>query len=477
MSRSQRWAARWDFVLQDECQDENPVQREIASMLAEPHGNYMVVGDPAQAIYGFRGSDPTGMLTFAQRWTASVVHMHRNYRCGTDIATAANGSLAAMSPDTHLGMQITAERTVTGSVDARVFEDADCEAEGVAARIRELHADGVEYRDQVVLYRTNAQSRGVEEACIGARIPYVVLGGTNFYDRKEVKDLLGYLRIAAGRATFEDVRKCINAPFRYLGKAFIDRIEQVAIGRNRAGSSSARDGAKLEWTDIVRNVIDGTGIQGRQRTSAIDWCGLIDETSRRIAIANAMVETNPLAAEVLDARPAQVLEDILLATGYVKWLTRDEGTESPENNRVSNVRELVRAAGRFNTVTGLLDYIDETLEEARRAKAGEGTSANRVTLMSIHRSKGLEYRAVFLIGCNEAVLPHARCENLDEERRLFYVATTRAKDFLAYSAVNRAAVGPKVMELQASRFLTEAGLVPTYDGTVSTRVDTDQAVS
>lgn len=469
-----RWAARWEFVLQDECQDENLVQREIASMLARDHGNYMIVGDPAQAIYGVRGADPTGLLTFEKVWNAKVIRMHRNYRCGTAIADAANGTLGAMPEGTHLGIKITAERDATGTVDSKVYVDADEEGEGIVARMIELRADGVKWSEMCVLYRTNAQSRPLEESCLGNRVPYVVIGGTNFYDRQEVKQLLSYLRIAAGRATFEDVRRSINAPFRYLGKAFVDRIEMFA---QRAGGSRS-DGGGVDWTDAVRAVLDGAGLQQRQRVSALEWCTLIDTHARRISAGRAA--SSNLETAAVEARPAVILEDILLATDYVKWLTRDEGTESPENNRASTVRELVRAAGRFNTVDALLEYIEETLEAARAAKAGEATQVERVTMMSIHRSKGLEFPAVFLVGANDKILPHAKCEDVNEERRLFYVACTRAKDYLHVSAVSKAAIGTRVADLHVSVFLAEAGIVPEIEEDLdldgddaSTRLDTD----
>lgn len=459
-----RWAARWDFVMQDEAQDENLVQRLIAGMLSEPHGNYMIVGDPAQSIYGFRGADPSGILTFKERWNAEVVEMHRNYRSGSSIVKIANGALAAMSADSHLGMTMTPERGVDGRVSLTYFSDVDGEAQGVAQQLLEAHADGTEWKDMVCLYRTNAQSRSLEEQLLGSRIPYVVIGGTNFYDRKEVKDILAYLRLAAGRGDFEDVRRSINAPFRFLGRAFVERVESMAL----RGGASGRDGG-VDWTEVVRNLADsGGGLQQRQRMSAHEWCGIVDGLARRIADYRLAVERNPLdAAHDQEAKPASLIEGLLTDTKYVAWLTQDEGSESPENNRVSNIRELVRASERFNTVDGLLDYIEENVEAARRAKLGEEGNTNRVTMMSIHRSKGLEWANVYLVGCSEKILPHARCEVMDEERRLFYVAATRARDELHVSYVGMASVGARVMPLNASRFIEESGLAEYRKGPVS----------
>jgi DNA helicase-2/ATP-dependent DNA helicase PcrA len=447
----QRWASRWDHVMQDECQDENIVQRDIASMLARDHRCYMVVGDPAQSIYGFRGSDPTGMLRFGEFWNAMIVGMARNYRSGRAIVNVANKVIDAMAVTTHLGVKIAAERDTDGSVDVTRYASFDEEGQGVVGRILEEHADGRVWKDCAVLYRTNAQSRGVEEALLSERVPYVVLGGTNFYERKEVKDLLAYLRIAAGRGSFDDIRRAINTPFRYLGKAFLEGIDTAG----RAAPSDAG------WTDIVRKQAE-TKLQQRQRSSALQWCALIDN------IANVIergVETEDIE-ERLESRPARVLESLVMDVDYMSWLTRDEGTESPENNRMSNVRELIRAAERFPTVGELLEYIDETLRKAAEVRRGND-NADCVVLASLHRAKGLEWPSVHIIGCNQKILPHARAEDAQEERRLFYVGITRARDALHLSCVCRAAVGAKLAQLEPSAFIAEVGLEVVDHGSCS----------
>ncbi len=456
-----RWAGRWDFVMQDEAQDEGPVQGEIAEMLARDHRNYAVVGDPAQAIYVFRGSEPTRLLTFEQKWPgAKVVLMNRNYRCGDVIINAANGILRAMSKETRLEMELRAERGVPGSIDGRIYLDADTEADGVVQSLLQLHNDGVPYKDMAILYRTNAQSRAFEEACLRDRVPYVVIGGVNFYERREVKDLLAYLRLAAGRCTFDDVRRSINAPMRYLGKAFVRGVEEQAAGGERGAFGriprpGERDG-KTDWVSQVRAACRGSGIQRRQVDQAEKWCRLVEEISRKVSRARAP-EVTQGSPEHNAAKPAALLEHVLQVTGYVAWLTRDEGTESPENNRVSNVRELVRAAERFPTVDELLSYVEETLEQAERAK-NDGTQPERVTMMTIHRSKGLEWPVVVFVGANEKIIPHHRCEDLGEERRLAYVCITRARDMLLVTCRARDVVGDRVVPLKPSKFLAEAGI-------------------
>ncbi len=441
-----RWRGRFDYVLQDEAQDENHAQSTIGAQLAGGHRNYMLVGDPGQSIYGFRGAVPQKLLSFEKEWGAKVIKMQRNYRSGPEIIAAANGVIRAMDPSSHLGLEMVAEVTKPAEVVAREFHTMDDEGEAVAMRLMEAHADGTEWRDMSVLFRTNAQSRGIEEACLSNRIPFVLLGGTNFYDRKEVKDLLAYLRIAAGRGHFDDVRRCINAPFRYLGKAFVQKIEANDLGLG------------TDWAQAVRKTVDSARLQRRQGTSARQWAGLIDGLTQSIVIQREHREATDTVSDNDRERhfPAALLERIISDTDYMRYITRDEGAETVENNRVSNVRELVRAAERFVSVDELLDYIDHTLQAAKEAQGRD--RGNRLTLCSLHRSKGLEWPAVFVLGCNEKLLPHGRATDIDEERRLFYVGVTRAKEILHLSCVQAAAFGANVVPLEPSRFLEEAGI-------------------
>lgn len=446
------WAGKFRFVLQDEAQDENLAQATIAEQLAKSHGNYMIVGDPAQSIYRFRGAVPEKFMAFPDEWPgAQIIRMGRNYRSGRQVIEAANMITAAMSEGTTLGVDMSAERGTDGHVSVADYTDMDSEGEEVARQIQAAGEDtDIDWRDMAVLYRTNAQSRAVEEHLLSLRIPYVVLGGTNFYARREVKDLVAYLRVAEGRGKWEDVKRSINTPFRYLGRAFLDRLE--------ADHSPDED-----WTDTARRTAQQSGIQRRQISGVEEWCTLIERLRTAIEARAATPNDWESAAEREQIRhlfPASLLEDVIRDTRYTQHLTRDEGEESVSNSRVSNVRELVRSSGRFTTVPELLDYVDETLEASRRA--GKDRDLNRVTLCSVHRAKGLEWRNVWVIGANEKLLPHGRArgdEGLQEERRLFYVAVTRAMDCLSVSHVSEAAFGNKVLDLEPSRFLAEAGLI------------------
>jgi DNA helicase-2/ATP-dependent DNA helicase PcrA len=451
-----RWSGRFNFMLQDEAQDENMAQVAIAEKLARDHGNYMCVGDPAQSIYGFRGSVPSKLLAFEIEWNARVIRMSKNYRSVDAILGAANGVIRAMDPTTHLGVMMEGCRGDTTEINVIELEDMDEEGRAIVDEMKARHESGAEWCDMAVLYRTNAQSRGPEEFLIANRVPYVVIGGTNFYNRKEVKDLLSYLRVAADRANEADFKRCINTPFRYLGKATVDHF----VGDRRP---------RENWTASVRRVADsGRGIQYRQKTAAYEWAGLIDSIAQSMMIREKArldfetrliledSEPDAVRPRIRDHLPAAILERVIKETDFVKYLTRDEGAETVENNRVSNVRELVRAAERFTTVHELLDYIDETVRAAE--EASKDHDANRVTLCSLHRSKGLEWKSVWIVGANEKILPHGRATDIEEERRLFYVGVTRAMNELTISRVRIAAFGARVIGLEPSRFLAEAGL-------------------
>lgn len=430
----QRWANRYDYLIQDEAQDQCLAMMELAEGFARNHRNYMMVGDVNQCIYSWRGAHPETLLSFERVWGAKVVKMVRNYRSGTTIIKSANRVIQAMNPATRMDMTMLAERPHAGEVSALLYTDFDDEADNVARRMLQLNADGVPWSDMVVLYRVNAQSRAPEEALISKRIPYRILGGTNFYERREVKDLLAYLRAAVG-GRLTDVGRCINSPSRFLGKKFLERLE----ARTTAAKTTSD---VIDWVKLMTDVSTETGVHSGQRAAALEWARIIHDLRATIAKGG------------VDAKPSRLLDQLVMETKYTQWLVQEEGQESTENNRVSNVRELVRAADRFASVEELLKYIDMTIASSKRSATGQ---PNAVTLMSLHRSKGLEYSTVFLLGCNENVLPHSR-GNLDEERRLFYVGVTRAKDRLCVSAVRLAATARGVMDITPSRFLTDAKL-------------------
>lgn len=442
-----RWAARWDYVVQDEAQDANLAQVTIAGLLAQDHRNYMVIGDCFQSIFGFRGSSPEYLANFADEWGARVIVLPRNYRSGRRIIEAANAIVSHATvdgidaPSTMLG-----ERDVDGDVRVLCAESLDDEAREVTARITASVAAGeTRFADHTVLFRTNAQSRAIEEALLAARVPYVVVGGVSFYERKEVRDLLAYLRLAAGTARLDDIKRSINTPFRFLGARFVEKVSDAVDGR---------DLECVDWASIVDRVADGDRIQARQRASAHEWAGLVRGMRAAIEASAREDASDDVKRE---GRPAQLLEHVVRATRYIEYLNREEGGETTEDSAAANVREMVRVAERFSTASELLEYIDETIRSARTQRDDKQAGGERVLLMSVHRSKGLEWPHVYVVGMNEMILPHAKGD-AQEERRLAYVAATRARDVLTLSYVRRIATRAGIRDAEPSRFLLDTGL-------------------
>lgn len=422
-----QWGARWKYLVQDEAQDANEAQVQIARLLAQGHRNYTIVGDPAQAIYGFRGSKPDYLMGFAEEWGAKVVNMHRNYRCGSRIIAVANATLERAAA--KLEVPLTAERETAGTVTVVRAGDLDDEAARFVAYAKAAHATSGSWSGTTCLFRLNAQSRALEDALIRAKVPYVLVGGTGFYERREVKDLLAYLRVAVGHGDVVDaLRRSINAPFRFLGAKFVEKVQEA--WEEKPG----------DVVEAVTKASNRAGIQRRQHESAAEWSRLV------------MVARESLTREVEPQGPRAVLDDLVRTTGYIQWLEKEEGAESIESSHGANVRELIRLAEQFATAKELLDYIDETIRAA--SKRRESDESDCVLLMSIYRSKGLEWPRVWVVGCNEKILPHAKGDP-EEERRIFYVAATRAKDELTLSYVGKMALRAGVQEIGPSQFVCE----------------------
>lgn len=432
------WASRWDFVIQDEAQDANIAQCTIAERLAADHRNYMIVGDVAQSIYGFRGALPELLANFADKWNAKVVIMSKNYRSTRAVVSAANNIIrpATMRIETDMECMRDEQGEARSMVADSLDDEAACVVGSIETRVK---ADGASYGDCTILFRTNAQSRALEERLLSAKIPYVIVGGVNFYERKEVKDLLAYLRLAAGVGQADDVKRSINTPFRFLGAAFVERVMNEATKQGTA---------RADWPAIVAKVASQGGIQGRQKVSAAMWATLIARAAHEIGRKDALVPV----------RPSRILDDVVRETGYLDYLRRDQGEESIENSAVANVREMIRVAERFATAEELLEFIAANIKAAKKQRSDGQAGGERVLLMSIHRSKGLEWPHVYVVGLNEMILPHIKGD-IEEERRLAYVAATRARDTLTLSYVRKVAVASGIREVAPSRFLLDAGVV------------------
>lgn len=443
--RGYEWAQRWEYIIVDEFQDNNAAQNKIAYQLASEHRNYMVIGDCFQALYSFRGSSPMYLAKFNETWPdASTITLPRNYRSGKKIIDAANGILRQAKIESIDPTDMIGERPLDGVVHVKSGATLDDEAKNFVQWVREIVAGGETHNDICCLFRLNAQSRALEEALLGAKIPYVVVGGTSFYERKEVRDLLAYLRVASNTGDGDDVKRSINTPFRFLGMKFVDRLMQATGDQEIAN-----------WPAMVETVSQGEGIQSRQKASAHEWARMIRDLT--LAVENGIKE-NSTDDEADKAHPSVLLERIVRETRYMDWITKEEGEESIEQSGCANVREMIRVSERFATVHELITYIDQTTKAAKKQREEEGGSGDRVRLMSIHKSKGLEFPNVFVAGFNEMILPHVRGD-IEEERRIAYVAVTRAKNALMLSYVKSLATRGGIKDAPPSRFLLDAQLV------------------
>jgi len=417
----------WRHVLVDEYQDTNRAQYRIIRLLTSEHRNICCVGDPDQSVYRWRGADLRNILDFETDYPGTrVVRLEQNYRSTQRILALAAGVIAhnVQRKDKTLWTENPAGEA------ARVYRgwDEHEEANYVAQTILGLRADGVTTWDGVaVFYRTNAQSRVLEDALRRARIPYVIVGGVRFYERREIKDALAYLRLVLNPADDVAFRRAIGAPARGIGQATLARLDEL----------TALEGHPL----LAVAAQPPADVRGKARRALEEFAALLAS----------------LAAQRTALPPPALIDLVLDASGYRKALEQER--DPTAEGRLENLEELVAAAEDFThnhpeaTLDGFLDSV-ALMSDVDELKDAE----SRVTLMTLHSAKGLEFPVVFLTGLEEGVFPHARSisdpDEVEEERRLCYVGLTRARERLHLTyAVHRRIHGYGVGE--ASRFLRE----------------------
>ena len=437
-----RYQGRWRYVHVDEYQDTNRPQYLWVKSLAAAHGNLCVVGDDDQSIYAWRGADVTNILEFERDWPqAAVVKLERNYRSTQLILDAAHAGVSRNPARTE--KKLWTDRS--GGARIGLFEayDEEEEAEWIARRTEEVTGSGSgvlsrradaearRRRDVAVLYRTNAQSRAIEEAMLRHGIPYQVIGGTRFYARREVKDALAYLRVLRSDTDAVSFERVVNVPARQIGEKTLELVRQ----------HEAATGAST-W-DALRAAADGRidGLAPRARTAIGGFVALVDRLRARVGALDL--------PELLDA----ALEE----SGYRAMLM--DGSADGEE-RWANLLELRSVTTRYGDLEAD-DALDRFLEETALVADQDAYEGERdeVTLITLHAAKGLEFPVVFIAGLEEGVFPHQRSlddeRQLAEERRLAYVGMTRAKDRLFLShAWRRSTWGPG-MPSAPSRFLLE----------------------
>jgi DNA helicase-2/ATP-dependent DNA helicase PcrA len=407
--RLEAYRRKFSFLLVDEFQDTNRAQYLLVRKLGA-HGNVFVVGDDDQSIYGWRGAEVRNMRDFQQDFpSAQLVRLEENYRSTQTILDAANGVIAENSG--RIGKTLRTRRQAGEAITLVAAADERDEAEWVVRELQRRSAAGEHaYREMAVLYRTNAQSRAFEEAFRRSGVPYRLIGAISFYERREVKDLLAYLRLIANPSDDEAFLRAIGIPKRGIGDTSLAALQQAAAQWSKALLETARAGDRVP--DLRPNV---------------------REAFRRFAEF-----VDALALRVRALAPAEVLEQLIRGLDYEAVLLA-EGPEGAE--RWENVRELVASAAEWSeVVTPEADSeatpLERFLAEAALLSSVDSVTGNTdgVTLMTLHTAKGLEWPVVVLGGLEHGLFPLARAEEqpegLEEERRLCYVGLTRAKDKL-----------------------------------------------
>jgi DNA helicase-2/ATP-dependent DNA helicase PcrA len=399
----------WRYILVDEYQDTNHAQYQIVNFLSRSHGNLTVVGDDDQSIYRWRGADLNNILDFERDHPGcKVIRLEQNYRSTQNILDAAGGVVSHNTG--RKGKTLWTENAAGEAIVHYQARDEQAEADFIVRTIRTLAAEnGHTLDDFAVFYRTNAQSRVLEDALRRDVTPYVIVGGLRFYERKEIKDILCYLRLVANPDDTQSFKRIVNVPSRGIGQATVGKLEGLAI----AERISLWEACKL---------VGERKILGPRALKALE--GLV-----------ALIERTRVKLEVT-ALPDLILE-LLESTGYLADL-KNEGTIEAES-RIENLQELVTAAREFlerSEDPSLQAFLDSVALIADIDALAEGTGT--VTLMTFHSAKGLEFPIVFMTGMEEGVFPHARSltddDELEEERRLCYVGMTRAKERLYVSA-------------------------------------------
>ncbi|MFL5861321.1 MAG: ATP-dependent helicase [Solirubrobacteraceae bacterium] len=429
-----RYASGFRHVLVDEYQDTNHAQCRWLQLLAGEHRNLMVVGDDAQSIYGFRGADISNILEFEDSFPdAHVVKLEQNYRSTQTILDAANAVIR-----NNRGQKPKSLWTELGQGDPikiRELDDEHAEARYVTGEIQRLVDEGTSRSEIAVFYRTNSQSRVLEDTLVRAEIGYQVIGGTKFYDRAEIKDAIAYLTVLVNPQDIGAFTRIVNSPRRGIGNTTISRLLAHA---NTTGETVWELAAAPEE-------VPGLG------------AAAIKSLRRFMGTMEVLQERAQSRAEI-----SVLLKEILAETGYREALENERTIEA--QGRIENLEELVNVAVEFDGEVGASGSEEPTLAEFLQQVALVADADTReddeglVTLMTLHNAKGLEYPIVFMIGCEEGVFPHSRALDeggLEEERRLCYVGITRAeRDLYLTSARTRTVFGARNFGAP-SRFISE----------------------
>ncbi|WP_215143629.1 DNA helicase PcrA [Exiguobacterium qingdaonense] len=421
---------KFKYIHVDEYQDTNRAQYTLVKLLAQAHENLCVVGDSDQSIYRWRGADIANILTFEKDYpSAHVILLEQNYRSTKRILEAANGVIKnnASRKDKNLWTEnVEGEKLLL-----HVASDDRDEAFFIMNQMKELKMEGMDYGQMAVLYRTNAQSRGLEEMLLKSNIPYKMVGGTKFYERKEIKDVLAYLRLIANPDEDISFVRVVNEPKRGIGAATIDKLGDFA------------DMQGVSLMDAIRDV---------------ELSGIAPRTATKLADFRQMMMDLRQMADYLSI--SELVEEVLKKTGYEEMLKIEKTLEA--ESRLENLQEFLSVAQNFEKESDeqtLVAFLTDLTLVSDLDSLDEVDESHQVTLMTLHSAKGLEFPVVFLIGMEEGLFPHSRAlndeEEMEEERRLAYVGITRAEKRLYLTRAQSRMLYGRFQNNPESRFLHE----------------------
>jgi DNA helicase-2/ATP-dependent DNA helicase PcrA len=421
---------RYRYILVDEYQDTNLAQYAIVRALSIDHPNLAVTGDPDQSIYGWRGANLSNILEFEKDFPkVKVVRLEQNYRSTKAILRVADELI-------HHNVRRKAKRLFTdnpegSAVRLTAYPTQRDEADDIAARIAsDIAKHGRRPRDYAIFYRTNALSRQIEHSLREHVVPYQIVNGLEFYQRKEIKDILSYLHLLNNSRSDVALLRIINTPARGIGKATIDRL---------------RDHARMKGLPLFEAARQAGVVEGISKKSAVS-------VAKFVAMFDRLGESVHSAIE-------EIVGLVLSETGYREVLENSESEE--EQDRLANIEELLTAAREFDVKHPELNSLEQFLEETALVADTDAweTETDRVTLMTLHAAKGLEFPAVFIVACEQGLLPHERSrhdeEKLEEERRLLFVGITRAREELQLSYAQYRAFRGQACPTVPSSFLME----------------------
>ncbi len=422
------YTEKFKYVLVDEYQDTNKAQFTLVSLFASRYGNITAVGDNDQGIYSFRGADITNILNFERDFPGTkIIKLEQNYRCTGNILKTANAVIK--HNENKYDKKLWTENEEGHIPCIYCGEDEYDEARYIVEQINHLKTEEYyKYSDFTVLYRMNAQSRAIEDILMREQVPYKVIGGLKFYERKEIKDIIAYLRLIHNTADNLSLRRIINEPKRGIGKTSLDKIQEIS------------DKTGVSMYEIIKNAQEYE--LNRVYLSSRDFINQIEE----------------LRNKKDELKISDLIKETLKSTGYTKALELENSVEA--ETRIENLEEFLTVAIEFeeqsadNTLAEFLENITlssdiDNLEDQE----------DSVTLMTLHSAKGLEFPVVFLVGMEEGIFPGYKSigepKELEEERRLFYVGITRAKQYLYLTCAKHRTIFGSTSYNQVSRFVKE----------------------